>query len=301
MGRPKIQCANTVKNRTKIQATITPAAEFSYDKQSTILTDVHMAGTLAVIKLGGGLITDKTKPLTAKLGRIRRLAAEIAEIHKTGTVDILLGTGAGSFGHFTAHEYGLSDGAQTTKQLLGMCIAHDEVRRLNMMVVEALVARDAPAFAVSPAGMMTCEDGAISTAHIEPVQLLLKNHCIPVVHGDTICDATRGTTICSTEIVLNACLAQLKDKYDSSTVIYAMNEDGILDESGQVIPQLSSNDAEMVFGTLAHDVTGGVAGKVREARAALDFADRVYIVGGNTPGILSKAIAGEKVGTRVIR
>lgn len=260
-----------------------------------------MTRRLVAIKLGGGLITDKAKPMTAKRALIRRLANEIAVIYKMQKVELLIGTGAGSYGHFTAHKYDLKHGAKTDEQFYGMCVAHNEVRSLNSLVADALIAETVPAFTVSPSSIMTCRLGALNQPHIEPLRLLLSHHCVPILHGDTILDAEQGTTISSTEQVLNACLAQLKGSYDNISVIYVMNEAGILDEAGDVMPELSAQDEVWIRNLTMHDVTGGIAGKVQDARAALAFADNVYIVGGNTPGSILKAINGEAIGTRIIR
>ena len=260
-----------------------------------------MTRRLVAIKLGGGLITDKSKPLTAKRMLILRLADEIAAIHQTQKTELLIGTGAGSYGHFTAHDYDLRHGAKTPKQFYGMCVAHSEVRNLNSMVVDALIAKKVPAFGVSPSSIMTSTRESLDQEYIEPLRLLLNHHCIPIVHGDTILDTKQGTAIASTERVLNACLGQLVAYYDNITVIYVMNESGVLDDKGKVIPELSVNDDLQIRDKLAHDVTGGMASKVREARGALAFARHVYIVGGNKSGTILNAIDGEAIGTRITR
>jgi isopentenyl phosphate kinase len=261
-----------------------------------------MKRRLIVLKLGGGLITDKAKPTTPRQVSIKLAAEEIAQAYTTNVdADFLLGTGAGSYGHFTAHQYGLRDGARTKRQLRGMCLTHNNVRRLNSMVVDALLGEDIPAFAASPALMMTCADGTVGQIHPEPLRLLLKYRCVPVVHGDTVCDAERGTTILSTEEVLNACLAKLKSAYDKITVIYAMDEGGVLDASGRVVPELSANDEITVHDTAIHDVTGGILGKLRGASDALKFADAVYIVNGNRRGAIQRAMDGEAAGTKITR
>src|SRR5258708_15346545 len=120
-----------------------------------------MTRRLVSIKLGGGLITDKAKPMTAKRALIRRLANEIAVIYKMQKIELLIGTGAGSYGHFTAHKYDLKYGAKTDEQFYGMCVAHNEVRNLNSMIVDALIAKMVPAFTISPSSIMTCTRGEL--------------------------------------------------------------------------------------------------------------------------------------------
>jgi isopentenyl phosphate kinase len=56
---------------------------------------------LHIVKIGGSIITDKTKPLTFKKAVVKRLAREIKESNE----EIILVHGAGSFGHIFADRY----------------------------------------------------------------------------------------------------------------------------------------------------------------------------------------------------
>ena len=52
------------------------------------------------LKLGGSLITDKSRPQTARLDVLERLASEIAQAyHKHPDLSLVIGHGSGSFGH----------------------------------------------------------------------------------------------------------------------------------------------------------------------------------------------------------
>lgn len=258
-----------------------------------------MSKQLVVIKLGGSLIADKTKPRSIKHASIKTVATEIANLYNELDADIILGTGGGS-AHITAHKYDCVKQAKTKRQLLGMSITHTEVRELNGVVASALHDNDVPAFPLSPAGFMTSKDGALDTFHGETLKILLKNRCIPVMHGETLCDSELGGYIFSTEKIFNACLANLRQGYQKITVIYAMDKNGILDGQGDVIPQLAEDESIEVLGKLDHDISGGIVGKIQGARAALEFANNVYIVGGLTPGAILQAAQSKKVGTQII-
>ncbi|MFN8459248.1 MAG: hypothetical protein U0401_32125 [Anaerolineae bacterium] len=54
---------------------------------------------LVLLKLGGSVITDKTKPFTARMDVIERLAQEInhALTDRGGDLQLIIGHGAGSF------------------------------------------------------------------------------------------------------------------------------------------------------------------------------------------------------------
>src|SRR5512145_1070760 len=66
---------------------------------------------LVFLKLGGSLITDKMKPYTPLLDVMDDLAQQIAKSLLTRpNLRLVLGHGAGSFGHVAASEYKTRDG-----------------------------------------------------------------------------------------------------------------------------------------------------------------------------------------------
>jgi len=260
-----------------------------------------MSRQLVLIKFGGSLITDKRQPFTVRPEKLEFLAAELAAARQANPeADFIIGNGAGSFGHFTAHEYGLREGARTAEQYYGMSVTHNGVVRLNTLVAEALTKQHIPAFAVSPAALFTCADKQLDGQHIAPLVNLLRAGCIPVLHGDTITDTVRGTTILSTEKVLQACLEALAASYDQVFVIYLLDIDGVLSGEGVVIPKLSPAAEVQVRHDLQHDVTGGILGKVVSARQATALAKKVYIASGSKTGVIAAALAGQNVGTQVL-
>lgn len=256
---------------------------------------------LIAIKLGGGLITDKTKPFTVRQEYIDAFARDLRTLRDVHpNIAVLVGNGAGSFGHFSAHEYGLREGAHTARQRYGVALTHNGVRRLNGLVSDTLVRYDVPAFALSPAGTMLHDDDMPGTLFMEPVEHLLDHGYVPVVHGDTILDDSRGTTIFSTERVLQTYLEKIRERYERITVAYLTTTDGVLDADGQCIPELIAAAPVTIHSALSHDVTGGIEGKVASARAVASVADEVYIISGKVPGQLQRLVDGRGAGTRIM-
>ncbi len=256
---------------------------------------------LVIIKLGGSLLTDKTRETIVQKQRIELLTSELQTLHaKMPDTSFLLGTGAGGYVHFTAHKYGLRDGAQTPDQLLGMSLAHNAALRLSIMVADELTSKDVPAFSISSSSMLACTNREPTGVFLEPIRNLLEAGVMPIVHGDTISDPARGTTIMSTEEVLQVCLTELRPNYQKVVVIYLLDTDGVYDKDGVLIPSLKADEEIIVHGNLEHDVTGGILGKVSSARKAALLADEVYIIGGKKPGTLETALTSGGVGTRVL-
>ena len=81
----------------------------------------YILSELILLKLGGSVITDKTQPFTARLDVIERLAAEIkAALDERGDdLQLIVGHGAGSFGHEVAAKYQTHKGAVSADSWLG--------------------------------------------------------------------------------------------------------------------------------------------------------------------------------------
>ena len=75
---------------------------------------------LIFLKLGGSLITDKQRPRTPRPEVLSRLAGEIGRALKAQPkISLVLGNGAGSFGHVTAKKYGTRQGVRTEQEWKG--------------------------------------------------------------------------------------------------------------------------------------------------------------------------------------
>lgn len=253
-----------------------------------------------MIKVGGSFITNKARPFSLLPESINLFASELHNLHNSHPdVDVLVGNGAGSFAHFSAHKYDLSRGANTTEQYYGMSLAHNGVRRLNGILVDALTAVGLPAFGFSPSSLFMSDEGKVASEYFDPVRYSLGKGLIPVVHGDTILDIKRGTKIYSTEEVIQECAERLRALYSKITIVYLLSVDGVMDEEGMVISVLRQDEEIVVHKRLKHDVTGGIVGKIESARKAAEIADEVFLINGNTPGGLEKVVAVGSIGTRI--
>ena len=63
-----------------------------------------------VLKIGGSILTDKSRELSSRPDEIARVAQEISSCPE----DLVLVHGAGSFGHMPAKKYGLPERIQPT-------------------------------------------------------------------------------------------------------------------------------------------------------------------------------------------
>lgn len=157
---------------------------------------------LVFLKLGGSLITNKRQAETPRLDVIDRLAQEIAAARRANpAMKLLIGNGAGSFGHVPARKYHTRDGVETAEEWFGYAETADAAARLNRLIVAALLKAGVPAWTLQPSAMLSCTDGKITAGSVDVVGQALLNGLVPVVHGDVALDSVRGGTIVSTEEV----------------------------------------------------------------------------------------------------
>src|SRR5512141_1989488 len=152
------------------------------------------------IKLGGSLVTDKHRAHTPRPQVLRRLAGEIAAaMIKTQGVRLVLGNGAGSYGHIPASKYSTRKGVHTQEEWRGFAEVWREAAALNQLVTDALQDAGLPAIAIHPSSGVIAREGQVVQWNLDPITAALDAGLLPVIHGDVILDQVRGGTILSTE------------------------------------------------------------------------------------------------------
>ena len=79
-----------------------------------------MKDELILIKLGGSVLTDKTKKQVLRADVLTQLISEIKAFRSTHRSKLILAHGAGSFGHEAAKKYRTKEGLTTARSLYGM-------------------------------------------------------------------------------------------------------------------------------------------------------------------------------------
>ena len=245
------------------------------------------------LKLGGSLITDKTGVEEVRAPILSRLALEIRQARDNNpNLKLVLGHGSGSFGHVAAARYGTRDGIKTAEQWLGFVEVSSAASRLNELVIAALLEAGVPALSLQPSASAVCVDGLIQSLASQPVEMALEAGLVPVIFGDVAFDSIRGGTIISTEEVMMF----LAKKLHPSWLLLAGETRGVLNQAGQVIPQITKDSlseiSKALGGSRGTDVTGGMDSKVR---AMLDLVTlqpqmKIRIFSGLEAGVVEKTI-----------
>lgn len=255
---------------------------------------------LILVKLGGSLVTDKTKPFTPRLEAIKRLAGEITEARKKRLVGLVVGNGGGSYPHTPAVKYQTHKGIIDGESIRGFCEVQDAAARLNRIVVRELLNAGENAVSINPSSCLIAKNAEIKEFYLEPLNKLLDLNIIPVVYGDVVIDTKMGCSIISTEQVLNYLALQLSQKgYNVENLVHYGTTSGVLDKDGKTIPRITPESVNglrrIIQGSEGIDVTGGMLHKVEEALSLANKGIPSYIMNGFEREYLKKVILGEQV------
>jgi isopentenyl phosphate kinase len=264
-----------------------------------------MSQKLVFLKLGGSLITVKNQPHTARLDVLERLANEIAVSRsQDSNLQIILGHGSGSFGHFPASKYKTRLGVNTFEEWKGFIEVWREAAELNHLVLKALEKADLPALAFPPSAMVVAHQGMVSAWNIDTLLCALGKGLLPVIYGDVVFDAVLGGTILSTEDLFTYLAHQLSPVQ----LLLAGNQPGVwadFPDNTRLLPEITPGSLQQIEtslrGSAAMDVTGGMADKVRQGLSLVEAIPglRASIFSGEIPGNVQRALLGEAVGTAI--
>lgn len=253
---------------------------------------------LTVLKIGGSVITDKSRELGARMDIISQLADEIqaAELR-----NLVIVHGGGSFGHPLAQKYSLKSGLQNEEQIIGFAETHHVMTVLNGLLMDALIWRGVPAVSIAPSSCMLTKNGRIQCFEDAPLKQLLRLGFIPVLYGDTVFDTELGFTILSGDQLV----AYLAIQLNASKIVIGVDVDGLFDEDPKKNPnaklfnRLTLKELmalqSRIGGTDALDVTGGMANKIAELMPAIERGIPTLIVNASKPKQVYNALKGMKV------
>jgi len=273
-----------------------------------------MTKEIIFLKLGGSLITDKDKPYTPRLDKLKDLALEIKTVlDLTPELVLILGHGSGSFGHTAAKKYGTRDGIKPSPLAplpqqgegdywKGFAEVRFQAAELTRYVMQTLLEAGVPAVPFSPSSSMVSNNRKVTSHNILAMQKALEVHLLPVVHGDVAFDETLGGTILSTEDVFGF----LAEHFPPTRILLAGIEAGVWEDfpaRTKLVKQIQLADYEKmragISGSASTDVTGGMKAKVEEMLELIkkNKGLTVQIFSAEENGTLTRALKGENVGT----
>ena len=242
---------------------------------------------LALIKLGGSVVTFKDKPLTANTEAIDGISKALSRVD----IPMVIVHGGGSFGHYWSMQYDMHT-KPAKYGAHGVSVVHESMIALNQIIVNSMMR-----FGLNPYGL---QPSVFSSAHrpvtakIRNLFSIAKSNIIPVTFGDVVHVNGAKYSILSGDSLMTIIAKVLKP----SRVVFATNVDGIYRDLGsrKLVLELSARDvgkAIKVAKSPISDVTGGMQRKITEAFKIASSGMDVMMVNGLYPGRIVDAAKGK--------
>jgi isopentenyl phosphate kinase len=255
---------------------------------------------MILVKLGGSVITDKSRLRTFKRENMSRLAGEIARAGK----QVILVHGAGSYGHVLADKFDLQRGFIENRQLEGLGKVMQDVRDLNVRVMRALNSKGINAVSIPPSVASELDNGKLVHLDLRLFERYLELGVTPVTFGDVALDRSRRFGICSGDQLME----RLAKHFRPESVIFCADVDGVFSSDPNMNPKakLLEEVNRSVLDLLPRkskyvDVTGSIHGKIECMLKMSSNCDNCIVLNGNVRGRLESALRGKRVrGSRIV-
>jgi isopentenyl phosphate kinase len=239
-----------------------------------------MTKELTVIKLGGSLLTDKSKPYEARKSIIESTARELKTCMDEGLVESLVVVhGVGSFGHPPVLEHKLHLGYKSPEQFIPLSKTQRVVNKFRYLLTEEFQKVGLPVNLLHPSSMIVAEKMRFAKTSFEPLKGWLSLGMVPLLGGDLLYDTTMGFCVGSGDVLA----VELADQLNAKRLIFAMDVPGIYDDDPRANPKASLlkeidiHDISKVLKGMKQigkvDASGAMKGKLSSIGLAMDLIE----------------------------
>jgi len=245
---------------------------------------------LAVVKLGGSIITQKNAPFTPNLEAMRKISVEMGRLYKLGWRFIIV-LGGGSYGHPVAREY-MYSGLMTSGEALSAITR-------AMLELSGVFAEVASEYGLNPViypPHAFCKPRGLKPNYCwDVVRRAFWYDATPIVYGDAYPGYSSVQIVSGDELAVEAAC-----ELGAERLVYLTDVPGVYDSEGRLIPLLTRAglqellEHESIGGSTAVDVTGGMR---RKLQAILELGCqglKVVIGAGTKPETLALALEGRR-------
>ncbi len=238
---------------------------------------------MILIKLGGSVITNKEKSLSARRKTTDNLAKSLKKIDES----MIVVHGGGSYGHYWSIKYDMHTKGKKY-DLRGVAIVKNSMIELNKIVLDSLLKNKLNPYCFPPASFMLGNKPI--SKKVKEIEKIAKTGLIPVTYGDALWYGQKKTYILSGDKIMTHLAKILKPRLS----IFVLNEDGLYSDlkSKKLIYELKGE--RPLISENKKDVTGGMVRKVEEASKISKMGMNVFFVNGNKPERIVKAVKNRK-------
>lgn len=250
-----------------------------------------MLSEIAVIKLGGSVITNKNVPLSLNKPAINRILNAMSKIK----IPLVLVHGGGSFGHYWSIKFNMHSKPDHYSPH-GISVVHQSMVHLNDFIVSLMMRKKMCPYSIAPLSFM--DNDKINKMQILNLGKIAKSRMIPITFGDVIYRYHRKYSIISGDEIMTIISSVLRP----SKIIFALNVNGVYkDLETRELIDIFENDELVKFSKVKSDITGGMRRKVCEALKISAMGLDVYILNGLKPERIVDLIENDKFKGTVIR
>ncbi len=257
-----------------------------------------------VIKIGGGLITDKSTYKSPKLDIIKSVAKVISKLSVDGHKFIVI-HGAGSYGHLDSKKWSLATGADTERidgQRKAVISVRNDMLELNKLLVDAFSINDRQTITFPPSDWA---EGIGSNFNGDLSGFNRKDNTIPISFGDVV--DRNGPLEFGILSGDNLMVRISKEIPGVSHCIFLLGDTpGLMtkppNEPGSELINCWSS-SENIVGTHSsnQDVTGGIFLKTESAVEICHIIPEVWMLDGRKPERITELLlTGKTIGTKII-
>lgn len=265
-----------------------------------------MKRKLVIIKLGGSVITDKSRSRGVFRKQIvERLAREILNAKKVRNFELIIVHGAGSYGHPLAKKYNLHKGYLGSKSSEGFALTKKAMFELSLLIWDSLSKVGLNSCVVEPSAVIVASGGSIENFNTEFIENLISKKIIPVLFGDTVFDEQTGFSIISGDLMVS----YLAKKFRADKVIFVSDVDGVFDKNPKVykdaklIVEVNEKNYKKIITNMAiyneNDISGEMKGKILSIRDELGDTSVEIINGFKSKRLVDSLLSTRQgIGTR---
>ncbi len=237
---------------------------------------------MILIKLGGSIITNKDKPLTANVSAIKKIASQLKKVKES----YMVVHGGGSFGHYWSVKYDMHT-KPDRYSIKGVSVVKNSMVELNKLILEAFLQSGIHPYCLPPTDFVFGNKPIIKKA--QEITKIAQTGLVPVSYGDVMWFGKNKFYILSGDKIMGMLTRILKPRL----AIFVTNVDGVYSDikNKKLIREITTERPKIT--DVKMDVTGGMSRKIKEAT---DMARNtsVFFVNGNMPQRILNAINGKE-------
>ena len=238
---------------------------------------------MILIKLGGSIITNKEKPLSARKGSIDKIVRALKKIDES----IIVVHGGGSYGHYWSVKYNMHT-KPANYNTHGISVVKNSMVELNKIILDSFLKNKLNPYCLPPTDFIFGNKPIIKK--VKEIEKIAKTNLIPITFGDALWFGKKKSYILSGDKIMSVLANILKPRL----CVFVLNVDGLYSDpkTKKLIRELKGEKPLIIKSS--KDVTGGMKRKVDEATKISKNGMNVFFVNGNKPERIVDAVKRKK-------